>query len=175
MRPLRNPRGESAAPVEMSAAARWWWCSFDPPCREKLSFQHPRLLIRVLRLALPMERMRRDGREGPSRLGAIGAGALLQDVVAVPPSDLLFAVSTDRIGPGDAPGADRRIPRTQRGAVHVHARVGIGAAMLPARHDPHVLNGPALEHPSGVNFAFESLAADVNAPIPRHLEVPAAA
>ena len=63
----------------------------------------------------------------------------------------------------------------QRGAVHVHASIGVTAAVLGARHDPDVLDGAAFEDAARMNLALQSARRDVDAAIPQDFEVPAAA
>ena len=82
-------------------------------------------------------------------------------------------MSTRWIRPGDAPRLNRRVPGAQRGAVHVQRLIDIGAAILVARHDPHVLDGASLEDASGVDLSLQSARGDVDSAIVKDVEVPA--
>src|SRR4029450_10660915 len=99
-----------------------------------------------------MERIGGDLGEGPTSLSSVRAGAHLDDVVATPAADLLLPVADHRVGPRDAPGLNRRIPRAQPRAKHVHHLVRAGRSLVAGRHDPDVLYGAALEHPSDMDL-----------------------
>src|SRR5262245_269426 len=122
-----------------------------------------------------MKAIRRDFGEGPARLGAVRAPALLKNVPAVPTACLFLVVAADRVRPRDAPRLSRGGPCAQRGAVHVHRSIRIWATCLARRHDPYVLHGASFEHARRVYLSPQTAPADIHAAIPQDIEVPASA
>src|SRR5262245_20312685 len=98
----------------------------------------------------------RDFGEAPARGGAVRTCAGLHDIAALPAPDLDFVVIACGIAPSDAPRADGGIPHPQRGAVHVELLVEAWMAVGPARHDPDILHGTALQDPTRVHFTLDA-------------------
>src|SRR5579864_483220 len=141
--------------------------------RPKLAFHFPGVSIGIERFAHPVERVRCYLRESPPGWSSVGTGANLYDVPAGSPSGLFLEVAGDRIDPADQPGLERRTPDAKRGAIHVVVFSGFVIALGALRHDPHILDCAALQHPAGVDLAFEAAARDVDCLIVQDIKVPA--
>src|SRR5882762_8919526 len=94
--------------------------SLANPLGAKLAFELPGLAVRPEGFAEPMKRVGRYLGEGPARRRAIGANTNLHNILSAPTANLFCVMITGRIPPRDAPRLNRRIPHSQRGAVHVH-------------------------------------------------------
>src|SRR5215470_486068 len=123
-----------------------------------ISSRGPHLLVEVPSgaavaggLGAPGERVRGDVGEAPPQLRVLLV-AEQHDAVAGGPADEPPHPAVDRLDPGGAPGADRRVIKPDGRAVEGQRRLAL--AGLPAAGDnPDVLHGPAAQDPAEVQFA----------------------
>src|SRR5687768_1502625 len=120
-----------------------------------------------------MKRVRRDLGKAPTGRSAIPAGADLDNILAVPPADLVLVVISGRVAPCNSPGLNRRIPNAECGAIHVHVLAEAGSSIQRARHDPDVLHGTAFQYPRCMDFTLYALSGHVYSRVTQNIQIPA--
>src|SRR5262245_25960270 len=83
-------------------------------------------------------------------------------------------MAADRVGPGDPPGLNRRVPGPERRAVHVHPRLCM-ITRSTRGHDPYILDGASFQHAPRVDFACKALRRDVDCEVAKDDELPTSA
>src|SRR5256714_3147223 len=112
--------------------------------------------------APPAEALFGDLREDPTHRRAIWVVPFEHDLFADLARDEREHIAVERADVNDAPGVNRRIVETYGRAVIAHDVARL-VTFLPARDDPHVLDGAPLKNPAEVPFSLLSLPRAVRA------------
>src|SRR4029078_11031958 len=117
--PRRSSFGPSwGRPWRRQKRWRWrWrdeWHACSSPCHVVIFFELPALAAVVGLLALPVERLRGDLQERPTKRQAVGVGAVQDDAVSFPPPLRVDEIVEPRIDKHDPPLLRLRIEKPQR-------------------------------------------------------------